>query len=272
MALVKALVISGNGINCERETAFACELAGSDQTEIVPIWSLLAGEKQILDYNLLCLPGGFMDGDDLGSARAAANYFRHARIAGKNRRLWDDLQKFIAAGNLVFGICNGFQLLVKLGVLPGLDPQSAEQSVTLTNNDSGRFEDRWVTLAADSHSACIFTRGLMQLPLPVRHGEGKLVASSEVLALLSQHHLVPLRYADPLTGNPTTTYPANPNGSPEGIAALCSPSGRVFGMMPHPECFTHRTHHPRWTRLPHLPEEGLGLQLFRNAVEFLRHA
>jgi phosphoribosylformylglycinamidine (FGAM) synthase-like amidotransferase family enzyme len=270
MAVVRALVLSGNGINCERETAFACQAASADHVEIVPIWNLLAGEKHIRDYNLLCLPGGFMDGDDVGSARAAANYFRYARIAGSNRRLWDDLRDFIAAGNLVFGICNGFQLLVKLGVLPGLDPRSADQSVTLTNNDSGRFEDRWVELAVDKQSACIFTRGLSNLPVPVRHGEGKLVASSEVLTTLSARHLIPLRYADPVTGNTTMQYPANPNGSPDGIAALCSLSGRVFGMMPHPECFTHRTHHPRWTRLPKLPEEGLGLRLFRNAVEFLR--
>lgn len=270
MASVNALILSGNGINCERETAFACKAAGADQAEIVPIWNLLAGEKQLSDYNLLCLPGGFMDGDDLGSARAAANYFRHARITGKDRRLWDDLQDFIAAGKLVCGICNGFQLLVKLGVLPGLDSGAAEQSVTLTNNDSGRFEDRWVELSADSRSPCVFTRGLTRLPLPVRHGEGKLAARPEILTALAERHQIPLRYIDALTGNPTMAYPANPNGSPDGIAALCNPSGRVFGLMPHPECYTHRTHHPRWTRMPNLPEEGMGLRLFRNAVEFLR--
>jgi phosphoribosylformylglycinamidine (FGAM) synthase-like amidotransferase family enzyme len=280
MAKVKALVISGNGTNCERETAYACQAAGADFTDIVPVWDLVAGEARLSDYNLLCLAGGFLDGDDLGASRACANRYRHARIGpgtdraavgDSNKRLWDGLKEFVEAGKLVIGICNGFQLMVKLGILPLLEPGDHRQTVTLTFNDSGRFEDRWVDLGCDPKSPCVFTKGIESFEVPVRHGEGKLVTrDSALMDELSRRHLIPVRYRDPRTGQPTQEYPQNPNGSPGGAAGLCDPTGRLFGLMPHPECNTHRTHHPRWTRLPDLPEEGLGLKLFRNAVEFLR--
>ncbi len=268
MASVRALVVAGNGTNCERETAFACLSAGAERADIVSIWDLLAGEARLSDYNFLLLPGGFMDGDDLGSARAAANRYRRARIAGSDRRLLDDLVEFVSRDTLVLGICNGFQLMVKLGLLP--EPRRLEQRVTLTFNDSGRFEDRWVAMACDPKSPCVFTRGIERLELPVRHGEGKLLAAPGVLEDLGARNLVPLRYVDPATGRPTTQYPANPNGSPDGAAGVCDESGRIFGLMPHPECFLHRTHHPRWTRRPDLPEEGAGLRIFQNAVSALR--
>jgi len=268
MASVRALVVAGNGTNCERETAFACQAAGAERADIVFIWDLLAGEARLCDYNFLVLPGGFMDGDDLGSARAAANRYRRARIAGSDRRLLDDLRQFVADGKLVLGICNGFQLMVKLGLLP--DPRRLTQSVTLTFNDSGRFEDRWVAMACDTQSPCVFTRGIAALELPVRHGEGKLLAGPGVLDDLGARGLIPLRYVDPASGRPTEAYPANPNGSPGGAAGLCDESGRIFGLMPHPECFLHRTHHPRWTRRPDLPEAGAGLGIFQNAVKALR--
>ncbi len=267
MASVRALVISGNGTNCERETAHACRLAGA-VVRVVPIWDLIAGEVRLDDFQFLCLPGGFMDGDDLGAARACANRYRHARLGG-GQRLWDALREFVQAGKLVLGICNGFQLMVKLGLLPELDPFRPRQRVTLTFNDSGRFEDRWVELVVDPDSPCVFTRGLERLALPVRHGEGKLVAPDAAARRdLEQRWLVPLRYAAP-DGGPTEAYPHNPNGSSGGAAALCDPSGRLFGLMPHPEAYTHRTHHPRWTRRPDLPEQGAGLALFHNAVDYL---
>jgi phosphoribosylformylglycinamidine synthase len=266
MPKVRALVVAGNGTNCERETAEACRLGGAE-VRIAPIWDLAAGEVRLGDFQLLALPGGFLDGDDLGSARAAANRWRHVRIGGSGeRRLWDELRAFVAAGGLVIGICNGFQLLVKLGLLPWPE---AGQRVTLTFNASGRFEARWVRLRAEPGSACLFTRGLERLELPVRHGEGRLVAPAETLAALEQERLVPLRYTD-ARGEPTEDYPANPNGSPGGIAALSDPGGRIFGLMPHPEACLHRTHHPRWTREPGLPEEGAGVAVFRNAVAALR--
>jgi phosphoribosylformylglycinamidine synthase len=162
--------------------------------------------------------------------------------------------------------------MVKLGLLPMLEAGDTRQTMTLTFNDAGRFEDRWVELTCDPESPCVFTRGCDRLPLPVRHGEGKLVPTDPaLLRTLGERHLVPLRYADPATGEPTEAYPANPNGSPGGAAALCDPTGRLFGLMPHPECYLHRTHHPRWTRLPDLPEEGMGVKLFRNGIEFLRN-
>lgn len=277
MAKIKALIVSGNGTNCERETAFACSLAGADLAEIVPIWELIAGQKKLVDYNLLCLPGGFMDGDDLGAARASAMRYMYAKTTTKegieSTRLWDDVKKFVEDDKLIFGICNGFQLVVKLGLLPNLESkQSHKQTVTLTHNDSGRFEDRWVDLLVDPKSPCIFTKGIETLQLPVRHGEGKLVCESEELYQnLQKQYLIPVSYANPKTLEPTEDYPENPNGSKGGSAGLCDSTGRVFGLMPHPECYLHKTHHPRWTRLNSvLPEEGMGLRLFKNAVDYLR--
>ncbi len=270
MSSVRAMVLWGNGINCEAETAHACRLGGADEVEIVHFSDLLYGDRCLDDYHLLCLPGGFLDGDDLGAARAAANRFRYARVRTTGERLRDQLDRFIQSGKLVLGICNGFQLMVKLGLLPGLDGRYDHQVVTLTFNDSGRFEDRWVHLAVNPRSPCVFTWGCDSLYFPVRHGEGKFFCSDEgVLNWLNKDDLVVLRYVDPLTGRPTQDYPWNPNGSLQAIAGICDPTGRLFGLMPHPEAFLHRTNHPRWTR-EDLPEEGQGVKLFRNAVDFIR--
>jgi phosphoribosylformylglycinamidine synthase subunit PurQ / glutaminase len=267
---VRIMVLTGNGINCEMETAHACRLAGADRVDVVYLWDLCSGKAALFGYGMVCLPGGFLDGDDLGSARASAIRIRHTRLPGGGR-LFDEFKAFVAGGGLVLGICNGFQLMVKLGLLPAIDGAMGAQQVTLTLNDSGRFEDRWVTLKADPASPCVFTRGLDRLELPVRHGEGKLVPADDVTErVLLGRHLAPLSYADPVSGEPTVGYPANPNGSPHGIAALTDSSGRLFGLMPHPEAFWHRTNHPRWTRAD-LPEEGQGLAVFRNAVDFVRN-
>jgi phosphoribosylformylglycinamidine synthase subunit PurQ / glutaminase len=265
---VRVIVLTGNGINCEMETAFACRLAGADQVDIVYLWDLASGKARIQGYDLLCLPGGFLDGDDLGAARASAIRIGHTKVGGTS--LADQLHAFVAGGGLAIGICNGFQLMVKLGILPAFDGKMGSQQMTLTWNNSAKFEDRWVTLAVDPESPCVFTKGLKQIYLPVRHGEGKIVPQvAAMLDKLDARHQAPLRYIDPETGSPTETYPFNPNGSPGGIAALTDPSGRLLGMMPHPEAFVHRTNHPCWTRRG-LPEEGDGLALFRNAVEFIR--
>ena len=268
---VKVLVLAGNGINCEMETAHACRLAGADQVDITYLWDLATGKASLSGYHLLCLPGGFLDGDDLGSARASAIRFRHTQV-GENL-LFDQFRDFKKSGGLAIGICNGFQLMAKLGLLPNLDNQRDEQDniqqMTLTWNDSGRFEDRWVDLCIDAESPCVFTIGLERISLPVRHGEGKLVASDEIQHRVLENHQVPLFYIDPQTGEKTTRYPLNPNGSREGMASLTDSSGRFFGLMPHPEAFLHRTNHPHWTRRE-LPEEGDGLALFVNAVDFIR--
>ncbi len=267
---VKTIVITGNGTNCEREVANACRQAGAEVADIVHIAELLAGRVRLDDYQMLNLAGGFLDGDDLGSAKAGANRLLHAPVQGSAEHLSDQVLKFIEEGKLVMGVCNGFQLLVKMGLLPGLEEGRPLQRTTLTHNDSGRFEDRWTHLQVDSDSKCIYTQGLTELYLPVRHGEGKFIAESDALlqSLQAKGQLV-LRYADPASGQPTQDYPLNPNGSMDAIAGICDESGRIFGLMPHPEAYVHRTHHPRWTR-EELPEEGMGLWLYQNAIRFIR--
>ena len=265
-----AIVLAGNGVNCEMETAHACTLAGFGTVDIVTVWELVDGEKSLAPYDLLCLPGGFTDGDDLGSARAQANRLRHSRIRTSGEHIIEQFIRFMTEGKLILGICNGFQLMVKLGLLPGFDEEFTKQLVTLTNNDSGRFEDRWVWLKTNHHSPCIFTKGMDTIYLPVRHGEGKFVAGDkEVLVRLKEKNQVVFTYMDPSSGSPTLSYPDNPNGSQHAIAGICDPSGRIFGLMPHPEGYLHRTNHPRWTR-EDLPEEGQGLRLFVNAFEYAR--
>jgi len=265
---VKAIVLTGNGTNCEMEMAHACKLAGVDVVDIVHISELLFGEKRLSDYTFLNLPGGFLDGDDLGSAKAGVNRFLHARIADSNEMLIEELLQFISEGKLILGVCNGFQLMVKLGLLPALDGNFTRQSSTLTFNDSGRFEDRWVYLKANFQSPCIFTKGIDVVYYPVRHGEGKFVPESDaILEQIEKKNLHAFQYslAD---GTITLDYSANPNGAVHAIAGICNETGRLFGLMPHPEAYLHRTNHPRWTR-ENLPEEGQGLIIFRNAVNFI---
>ncbi len=267
---VKAIVITGNGTNCEMEMAHACRLAGADEVDIVHLSALLYGEKRLDDYHFLNLPGGFLDGDDLGSAKAGANRILHAAVAGINERLYDQFARFIRDGKLILGVCNGFQLLVKLGMLPGFDGRYGEQTATLTFNDSGRFEDRWVYLKVNKDSPCVFTKGMEGIYLPVRHGEGKFIAKDEeARRTLHQKGQIVVQYSGADYGNSTMDYPANPNGSVDAIAGICNETGRIFGLMPHPEAYLHYTNHPRWTR-EKLPEEGMGLAVFRNAVEFAR--
>ncbi|MEB3220618.1 MAG: phosphoribosylformylglycinamidine synthase subunit PurQ [Candidatus Sericytochromatia bacterium] len=266
--VIRALVLTGHGINCERETALAFKRAGAQAT-IAHLADWEAGLVDLGAHHLLALPGGFSFGDHLGSGRALAARLRQGA-------LWEALRHFVDRGGYVLGICNGFQALVKLGLLPALDGSRVPQA-SLVANASGRFEDRWVTLLPDPESPCTFTAGLGPLELPVRHGEGRLVAAPDVLLRLAAEGLVALRYGD-ASGAPTEAYPANPNGSPGGIAGLCDPSGRVFGLMPHPEAYLDFTLHPAWTRRREMlvragqpvPVEGAGLALFRNVVAHAR--
>lgn len=268
---VRVIVLAGNGINCEYETAHACKLGGADAIDTVHINELLGGERTLDAYHLLCLPGGFLDGDDLGAAKACANRFRHAAIASTGERFWDRLVHFIENGRLILGICNGFQLMAKLGLAPALEGGYGEQEVTMTVNDSGRFEDRWVHLKVNTASPCVFTKGLERIYLPIRHGEGKfLTAGPSITKQLKKKGLICLHYTDEAYREATMEYPFNPNGSVEGVAGICDETGRIFGLMPHPEAYVHRTHHPRWTREKELPEEGAGVAIFRNAVEYIR--
>jgi len=256
----RALVVTGDGLNCERETAHAFALAGA-APELVHLGDVPGCRLE--DYHIMAFIGGFSNGDHLGAGTVQASLFRH--------RMREPLQRFVQAGRLVIGICNGFQALVKMGLLPGAD---WERTATIMANDSGRYEDRWVRLTVDPVSPCVWTRGLRRLYLPVRHGEGKFVVRDMAGALsLRRRAQIVLRYAD-AQGRPTQEYPANPNGSAEAVAGVCDPSGRIFGLMPHPEAYLSPYNHPSWTRraalgLP-LPDEGEGVALFRNAVAFLR--
>ncbi len=250
----KALVIRAAGTNCNNETALAFELAGAT-AEQAHINELIKGSKKLEDYQMLAIPGGFSYGDDLGSGKVLAN-----QLAIKLRQ---PLQEFIDSGKLVIGICNGFQVIIKMGLLPALKGLYMQEA-TLTNNDSGKFEDRWAYLKAENDS--VFTRGIKRIYLPVNHGEGKFVADSEVIKVLQQQKLIKLRYCDE-NSKDSPTYPINPNGSLLNIAAITNKQGNVFGMMPHPEKFVTRYTHPRWTR-ENLPEEGDGLRIFRNMVKY----
>jgi len=271
MANSKAIVITGNGTNCEMEAAHACRLGGFDEAVIAHIAEILSGEIRLDDFHFLNLTGGFLDGDDLGSAKAQANRLKHAAVSGSGEKLVEQFSRFVADGKLILGVCNGFQLMVKMGMLPGFDGNYLSQSVTLTHNDCGRFQDRWTYLKVDAASPSVFTAGIEKgIYLPVRHGEGKFVCDSpETLARIEAQHLAVLKYSGPDYAEATMEFPANPNGAQNAVAALCDPTGRLMGLMPHPEAFVHYTQHPRWTR-EQLPEEGDGLILYKNAAEYVR--
>lgn len=257
---VRVVVLCGFGINCEAETAWAFERAGAT-ADCVHVNDVIADPGRLARAQILAVPGGFSFGDDVASGRILANRLRY--------RLGEPLHAFVEAGKLVAGICNGFQVLVKMGLLPRLNG-TYRQSVTLTHNDSGRFEDRWVYLARGKDTRCIWLDGIDTLELPVRHGEGKFVAPDDgTLDRLQAAGCIALRYTRADGQKADGDYPENPNGSMDDIAGICDSSGRVFGLMPHPEAFTRRTHHPQWTRKA-LPEVGAGLAIFRNAVAFAK--
>jgi phosphoribosylformylglycinamidine synthase len=254
----RVLVLHANGTNRDHDAALACELAGAE-AEIVHVNQLLAGERRLADYHMLVVPGGFSYGDDLGAGRLWALELQH--------HLNDQIAAFVADGRPVLGICNGFQTLVKAGLLPGADwLQADERVVTLTYNESAHFECRWVLLEPNPNSPCLFTHGLTEPILcPVAHGEGRLLArDAQTLAALQAQGLAALTYAAEDGGS--VAYPRNPNGSALDIAGLCNADGNVFGLMPHPENHVFPWQHPRW----HRGERGRdGLRLFENG---LRHA
>ncbi len=263
---VKVLIFWGYGINCEVETAYAFKVAGAFP-EIVHFSEVFSGEKSLLEYHILCFPGGFLDGDHLGSAQACAHRLRFLKI--KNRTyIWEEILKFLENGGLILGICNGFQLLVKMGLLPG-GKYLGQRKVSLTYNDSGKFEDRWVYLKVNPKTPCVFLKNLDTLYLPIRHGEGKFVPENkEILEELKKSQQIALQYINPYTQEPTEEYPFNPNGSPEGIAGITDPTGRILGLMPHPEAFNHYTNHPRWVR--EKVKTAQGILVFQNAVNWVK--
>ena len=239
MAEPKALVLRAAGTNCDRETEFALQQAGFEAHR-VHVFRLMEDPAALKQWQFLVIPGGFSYGDDVAGGKILANQMLY--------RLADALNEFVADGKLMLGICNGFQALIKSGLLPWakVAPGEANHDATLAWNDSGRFEDRWVNLRCDSDKCVFLPKGEI-IALPVAHGEGKFVPRDEdVLAALRDGDQVAVRYVDE-AGRPGP-YPVNPNGSIDDVAGICDPSGRVMGLMPHPERFTDVTHHPRWTR------------------------
>jgi len=260
---VRVLILKGLGLNCEAETEAAFRMVGASP-EQVHLLDVLEGatDKRLSEYSVLAFVGGFAFGDHLGAGFVFANKIRF--------RLYDQLLEFIDGGGLALGICNGFQTMVRLGMLPGLDGDYRTPRATLAPNDRLGYRDAWVRLTFDSDSPCVWTRGLETMELPARHGEGKFLTENlELLERLEASHQVAARYID-AEGKATMDWPANPNGSPHAVAGVCDPSGRLFGMMPHPDAYLYPFHHPRWQerrRAGNEPAEGAGLAIFRNGVD-----
>jgi len=254
----RVIVLRTAGTNCDYETAHAFRLSGAE-VDLVHINQLIRGEKELSPYQILALPGGFAYGDDIAAGKILANELKY--------KLRDSVEKFIEDGKLMIGICNGFQVMVKAGLLPKFNGISDFQETTLYNNDSGKFECRWVYLKAVENNKCVFTKNIKPIIyLPVAHGEGKFTTiNKDILDKIENNGQVVFRYVD-ADGN-IAGYPWNPNGSDRSIAGICDATGRIFGMMPHPERFLIKYNHPRWTR-ENLDEEGDGLAIYRNGVKF----
>jgi phosphoribosylformylglycinamidine synthase subunit PurQ / glutaminase len=251
---VKTLILRAPGTNCDVESAFAFEQAGA-QVDLVHVGELIRRHRILSNYQIMVIPGGFTYGDDISAGRILANEL--------TLKLRDEIQKFVDEGRLILGICNGFQVLVKAGLLPESGGKNS-QSLTIAGNDSGNFECRWVYLRANKTSPCIFTRGTDLIYLPVAHTEGKVVVEPRALDESS----VALYYADE-TGDIRVGDPHNPNGSVNNIAGICDATGRIFALMPHPERFIRWTQHPRWTREPRR-DCGDGFGIFLNAVAWAK--
>jgi len=262
------------GINCDLETEYALQLAGAE-AERVHINRLIEDKSSLDQYQIIVFPGGFSYGDDVAAGKILANQVIH--------HLYEPVQKFIDDGKLAIGICNGFQVLVKAGILPGFEERIAtedtetkeknkqskisSQPVTITYNDSGKFEDRWVYLAPQT-DRCVFIERGRQIYLPVAHGEGKVVTrNAKTLEKLKSEGYVAFKYVD--ENGREGDYPVNPNGSVDSIAGLTDTTGRVLGLMPHPERFVRPTQHPHWSRLKDR-RDGDGMTIFNNAVKYIQ--
>lgn len=262
---VKVIVLRTAGTNCDTETAFAFTSFGA-RVDSVHINRLFNGEVRLRDYHILAIPGGFTYGDDIESGRILANEL--------NLKLGSDLCRFIGDGKLIIGICNGFQVLVKSGILPGPLNNKEEkvhdssQKVTLTNNDSGKFEARWSYLKVEGNS--VWTEGLDDIVYyPVAHAEGKFVPlCKDIPSRLKENGQIAFRYSNANIEKPN--YPENPNGSIDDIAGITDRTGRILGLMPHPERYFLFTQHPYWTRLNNNGRYGQGAKIFENGVNYVK--
>jgi phosphoribosylformylglycinamidine synthase len=260
----KVCVLRAAGTNCDQETAFAFFKVGAI-AELVHINSFIRRRNFLDGYQILAIPGGFTYGDDIAAGKILANELRY--------KLIEALRRFIREGKLIIGICNGFQVLVKSGLLPGAD--SLKQEVSLIINDSGKFEDRWVYLkklqapSSNLQAQCIWIKNLPEIIyLPVAHGEGKFVTEDKgVLERLRKNGQIVLQYCN--EKGEMDGYPHNPNGSQEHIAGICDETGRILGLMPHPERHIYFSQHPHWTELKN-KKEGDGYQIFKNGLEYAK--
>jgi phosphoribosylformylglycinamidine synthase len=258
---IKALVLRTAGTNCDWETCFAWQQAGAEADRI-HINRLIDEPARLDDYQILTVPGGFSYGDDISAGKILANQVVH--------HLADAVADFLAKDRLVLGICNGFQVLVKAGLLPGGENgrPSLEQGATVTANDRGLFDDRWVRLRVDT-DRCVFLEKGDVLEMPIAHAEGKFVPAEDVAVdALDAAGQVAVRYVGP-DGEADAGFPWNPNGSVGDVAGLCDASGRVFGLMPHPERHLLPWHHPQWTRRPAV-QKGDGMRVFRRGVAYFQ--
>jgi len=272
----EALIVTGYGINCDYESVVACTQAGFSSHR-VHINDIFAHSRELFKYKLVVFPGGFSYGDDLGSGVAFSSKLRFS-VTRNGDRLGDTVMEYVESGGLILGICNGFQILVRLGIIPAVHKKYGEQQVTLAPNLEGYFIDRWVRLRVERESPNIFTRGIHTLRLPVRHGEGRMVSKyPRILRSIEENQHVSLRYCDE-RGMPTQEFPWNPNGSENAIAGICDPSGRIFGLMPHPEAALEVYQYPDWTKKREevlrsggeLDQRGDGYALFKNAYEWVQ--
>jgi phosphoribosylformylglycinamidine synthase I len=258
MSEPRAIVLRAAGINCDQESRSACEKAGFG-TDVLHVNRLVEKPALLREASFLLIPGGFSYGDDLGAGRVLGNEIR--------TKLLGELREFVKAGKLVLGICNGFQIMVKAGLLPDPFDDASPTQVTLGNNDSGKFEDRWIRLKVSSLKS-EFLKKEEFIELPIAHGEGKfLPVDAAALRRWEERGQLVLKYVD--ADGREAGYPANPNGSTASVAGFCDPSGRVLGLMPHPERFQDGVNHPRWTRRGgEVPPDGM--KFFRNAWEYCK--
>lgn len=262
----KVLVLSGYGLNCEEETAYGFKLAGA-QAEIIHINDLISGRKKLNRFQILSFPGGFSYGDDTGSGNAFANRVKN--------NLWKEIESFITKDRLVIGICNGFQIMVNLGLLPALEKKYGERRIALVHNKTARYLVRWVDLKVKNKTPWL--KGIKTISLPIAHGEGKFFAPPQILKQLKKKNLISLKY---FQGEMCQyqNLESNPNGSLEDIVGITDESGRLFGLMPHPERAIFFHHLPNWPLLKEkykrknkkIPKYGPGLQIFKNGVNYFK--
>lgn len=265
----RVLVLTGYGINCDEETAHAFRLNGGCP-DIVHVNDLIEDPSSLDRYQIFVFPGGFSYGDDTGSGRALANRIKN--------NLLDRIRRFTERDTLMLGICNGFQVMVNIGVVPALNGFTGIPEVSLEHNKTSRYECRWVDLKVDSGSSCVFTRGIESLHVPVAHGEGNFYASPDVLARIESARLVAMRYVKPDLSPAEGVFPCNPNGAVRDIAAISDASGRIMGMMPHPERALFFTQRDDWTLVREtlrrqgrdVPEYSDGMKIFSNAVAYFK--